>query len=100
MDQSADSHNGGDIAWAVFNRQWLNGFLPRMTFLERNEDRTLSLDEACNRYRMGLGKAASERGADLRSLLRTQERDDCIHVSGRTILALVSWKGSSGEGRL
>lgn len=100
LDQSTDSHNGRDIAWAVFNRQWLNGFLPRMTFLERNEDRTLSLDEACDRYRMGLGKAASERGADLRSLLRTQERDGRIRVSGRTILALVSWKGSSGEGRL
>lgn len=91
MDRSDDHHNGRDIAWAIFNRLWLDGFLPQMTFLERNEDRALGLDEALDRYGMGLGKAASEQGKDLRALLSARAVDGGVPVKGRTILALVSW---------
>ena len=92
LDRSDDPHNDRSIAWAIFNRLWLDGFLPRMAFVERSEDRTLTLEKALDRYGMGLGRAAAERGTDLRSLLSAREEGGGVRTRARVVLALISWK--------
>lgn len=97
LDRSGDPHNGRDVVWAIFNRLWLDGFLPRTAFLERNEDRTLAMDEALDRYAMSLGRAASDRGVELRSLLGAREENGGIRIRGRSVLALISWRTEERE---
>ena len=92
LDRSNDPHNDRSIAWAIFNRLWLDGFLPRMAFAERSEDRTLTLEEALDRYGMGLGRTAVKQGADLRSLLSAREEEGGVHTRARAVLALISWR--------
>lgn len=92
LDRSDDPHNDRSIAWAIFNRLWLDGFLPRMAFAERSEDRTLTLEEALDRYGMGLGRTAVKQGADLRSLLSAREEEGGVHTRARAVLALISWR--------
>ncbi len=92
LARNSDVHNNREITQAIFNLLWLMGYDPEITYLKDSSQQTLSLDEAVSDYSFRFGKAAAEKGIQLRELLGKYSDGETISVENRTTLSMIRWK--------
>jgi SAM-dependent methyltransferase len=92
IDPPRDVHNNRDITQALFNLLWLDGFNPEITYLKEKSQQDLSIDEAVDRYSLHFGRAAEEKGGNLKQLIEGYADGDKIRIESRVTLSLILWK--------
>ena len=91
VEKRYDPHNDRDAVQGIYNLLWLQGFEPEVTYLREASQQVLSIEEAVQRYTPRFGKAAGEKGTDIKRLIKDYADSDTIVIDSHTTLAKILW---------
>ncbi|HOO28039.1 MAG TPA: class I SAM-dependent methyltransferase, partial [Lachnospiraceae bacterium] len=92
IERNYDPHNDRDTVQGIFNVLWLQGLEPEITYLRDTKQQVLSVDEALPQYSHRFGKAALEKGIEIKSLLEQYAGGKDLTIESSAALAMICWK--------
>lgn len=92
ITRAYDPHNDRETVQAIFNLLWLKGYEPEITYLRREEEVALIVEEAVQQYAGRYGEQAQAQGVNLETLMAEYIMQQGPVVNTASTLAMILWK--------